>query len=68
MNNPQYLNHSQQQNDHSNKKTTVRMAAIVPKYSPMLYCLLFLLLVDFIINTFSELALSVSIAMLVIYM
>ena len=68
MNSPHNLSRNNQQNDHVNKTTPVRMAAIVPKYSPLLYCLLFLLLVDFMINTFSEFVLSVSIAMLVIYM
>ena len=68
MNSPQYLSNNYQQNDQLNKKAPIRMAAIVPKYSPLLYCLLFLLLVDFVINTFSELVLSVSIAMLIIYM
>ena len=50
------------------KKAPVRMAAIVPKYSPLLYTVLFLLLVDFVINSFSELIVNVSIAMLIIYM
>ena len=68
MSSPQFLGNNLQQNDQTNTKAPIRMAAIVPKYSPLLYCLLFLLLVDFVINTFSELVLSVSIAMLVIYM
>lgn len=45
-----------------------RMAAIVPKYSPLLYALLFFLLIDFIINSFSEFLVHIPIALLVIYM
>ncbi|CAF0864169.1 unnamed protein product [Brachionus calyciflorus] len=48
-------------------KQKTRMAAVVPKYSPLLYTVLFLLLIDFVINSFSELLLYIPIAMLVIY-
>lgn len=47
---------------------TTRMAAIVPKYSPLLYALLFFLLIDFVINSFSEFMVHIPIALLVIYM
>ncbi len=46
----------------------VRMAAVVPKYTPLLFTLLFLLFIDFVINAFSEFVVFSSIAMLVIYM
>lgn len=52
----------------NNQKQSVHMAAIVPKYSPLLYTILFLLLIDLVINAFSELVVHTSIAMLVIYM
>lgn len=45
----------------------VQMAAVVPKYSPLLFTLLFLLLIDFIINAFSEFFIYSSIAMLIVY-
>ncbi len=48
--------------------THFRKAAIVPKYSPLLYSLLFLLLIDFLINAFSEFAVNEWIALLVIYL
>lgn len=63
-----YPNNFQNYEELNPQKKNVRMAAVVPKYSPLLYTLLFLLFVDFIINSFSELAVSISIAMLVIYM
>ena len=66
--NSAYFNNFQQQNEQIQPKSHVRMAAIVPKYSPLLYTILFLLLADIVINSFSELVLNVSIAMLVIYM
>ena len=47
---------------------TNRTVAVVPKYAPMLYTLLFLLLIDFLLNSFSELAKSTAIALLVLYM
>ena len=46
----------------------VRMAAIKPKYTPLLCSLLFLLLVDFTINSFSELTIFTKIVMIIIYM
>ena len=46
----------------------VRMAAVVPKYTPLLLTLLILLFIDFVINAFSEFILFSSISMLVIYM
>jgi hypothetical protein len=45
-----------------------RIAAVVPKYTPLLYKLLLLIFVDFVINAFSELAFYQPIAMLVMYM
>ncbi len=45
-----------------------RKAAIVPKYSPLLYSLLFLLMIDFLINAFSGFAVNQWIALLVIYL
>ena len=45
-----------------------RIAAVVPKYTPLLYTLLLLIFVDFVINAFSELAFYQPIAMLVMYM
>jgi hypothetical protein len=44
------------------------IAAVVPKYTPLLYTLLLLIFVDFVINAFSELAFYQPIAMLVMYM
>ena len=53
-----------------NKSPTppVHMAAVVPKYTPLLVTLLILLFIDFAINAFSEFLVFSSIAMLVIYM
>ena len=45
-----------------------RTVAVVPKYAPMLYTLLALLFLDFLLNSFNELAKSTAIAMLVLYM
>lgn len=42
--------------------------AAVQKYAPMLYTLLILLLIDFLLNAFNELAKTTSITMLVLYM
>jgi hypothetical protein len=57
------------ENDMENTKAPMRTAAIVPKYSPMLFALLVLLLIDLCINAFGELAKSTSMTtMLIIYM
>ena len=48
--------------------TTNRSVAVVPKYAPMLYTLLALLCIDFLLNSFSELAKQTAITMLVLYM
>lgn len=68
---PTYLN----KNDNTfydaktqNQQQQKHIAAVVPKYTPLLYTLLFLLLVDFVINAFSELAFYEPIAMLVMFM
>ncbi len=53
---------------HKSPTPPVRMAAVVPKYTPLLFTLLLLLVIDFIINAFSEFFVFSSIAMLVIYM
>ena len=50
------------------QKSNVRYAAVVPKYSPLLYCILFLLLIDLLINSFSELIVYSQLALLIIYM
>lgn len=54
----------------SNNVTANRTVAVVPKYAPMLYTLLFLLLIDFLLNSFNELAKikSNATALLVLYM
>ncbi len=52
----------------SKNVSNVRYAAVVPKYSPLLYCILFLLLIDLVINSFSELLVYSQIALLIIYM
>lgn len=62
-----YLNYNGNTKD-SNQQQQQHIAAVVPKYTPLLYTLLFLLLVDFIINSFSELAFYEPIAMLVMFM
>ncbi len=46
----------------------IPIAAIIPKYSPLLYTVLFLLLIDLSINAFSELAATTPIALLIVYM
>jgi hypothetical protein len=57
------------ENDFENVKKPIRIAAIVPKYSPMLCALFVLLLFDLTINAFGELVKSSSMtAMLIIYM
>ena len=55
-------------NSNNVTQNTKRTVAVVPKYAPMLYTLLFLLLIDFLLNSFSELAKSTAIALLVLYM
>ena len=49
-------------------KDRFHFAAVVPKYSPLLYCNLFLLFLDLLINAFSELLIYSPIAQLIIYM
>lgn len=68
--NPNYLNKNDNNYYDANKapQQQKHVAAVVPKYTPLLYTLLFLLLVDFVINSFSELAFYEPIAMLVMFM
>ena len=55
-------------NDQQIKQSQQHIAAVVPKYTPLLYTILFLLLIDFLINSFSEFGFNQPIAMLVMFM
>lgn len=52
----------------NDQKPQQHIAAVVPKYTPLLYTILFLLLIDFLINSFSEFGFNEPIAMLVMFM
>ena len=59
---------STSQNKVEDTNAVIQLAAVIPKYSPLLYCTLLLLLIDLLVNSFSELIMHTQTALVIIYL